>query len=52
MLIFETQGHGSLRSRPCRSFETIFRKQLLSWTKSEGYRFLDEIDLDALMSFS
>jgi integrase len=31
--------------------ETIFRKQLLSWTKSEGYKFLDELDLDALMSF-
>jgi integrase/recombinase XerD len=31
--------------------ETIFRKQFLSWTKSEGYKFLDEIDLDSLMSF-
>ena len=30
---------------------TIFRKQFLSWTQSEGLAYLDEIDLDALLNF-
>jgi hypothetical protein len=30
---------------------TIFRKQFLSWTQSQGLPYLDEIDLDALLNF-
>ena len=30
---------------------TIFRKQFLSWTQSQGFAYLDEIDLDALLNF-
>ena len=30
---------------------TIFRKQFLSWTRSQGLDYLDEIDLDALLNF-
>ncbi|MFZ2023312.1 MAG: hypothetical protein WAV06_16325 [Terracidiphilus sp.] len=30
---------------------TIFRKQFLSWTQSQGLAYLDEIDLDALLNF-
>jgi integrase/recombinase XerD len=30
---------------------TIFRKQFLVWTRSQGLEYLDEIDLDALLSF-
>jgi hypothetical protein len=30
---------------------TIFRKQFLSWTRSQGLAYLDEIDLDALLNF-
>lgn len=31
--------------------ERIFRKQLLFWTKAEGLEYLDQLDLDALLSF-
>ena len=31
--------------------ETIFRKQFLAWTKSEGYTLLRELDLRAVQSF-
>jgi integrase/recombinase XerD len=31
--------------------ENIFRKQLLLWCKTEGLLFLDQLDLDALLSF-
>lgn len=41
----------SLEVSTLSKLSTIFQKQFLSWTKSEGYKFLDEIDLDALMSF-
>ncbi|HEV2133137.1 MAG TPA: tyrosine-type recombinase/integrase [Terracidiphilus sp.] len=30
---------------------TIFRKQFLGWTRTQGLDFLDEIDLDALLNF-
>jgi integrase len=30
---------------------TIFRKQLLTWAQSEGFTFLDELDLDAMKNF-
>ena len=30
---------------------TIFRKQFLAWTRSQGLADLDEIDLDALLNF-
>ncbi|MGB3629533.1 MAG: tyrosine-type recombinase/integrase [Terracidiphilus sp.] len=30
---------------------TIFRKQFLPWTQSQGLAYLDEIDLDALLNF-
>lgn len=31
--------------------ENIFRKQLLAWAKAEGLEYLDQFDLDALLSF-
>lgn len=31
--------------------DTIFRKQLLAWTKVQGIEYLDQLDLDALLSF-
>jgi len=31
--------------------ETIFRKQFLAWTQAQGFEFIDEIDLDALLNF-
>jgi integrase len=40
-----------LESSTLSKLEGIFRKQFLSWCTSEGYKFLDEIDLDALLSF-
>jgi len=30
---------------------TIFRKQFLAWTQVQGFEFIDEIDLDALLNF-
>ncbi|QNI34196.1 hypothetical protein H7849_10020 [Alloacidobacterium dinghuense] len=40
-----------LESSTLSKLEGIFRKQFLSWCTSEGYKFLDEIDLDALLLF-
>jgi integrase/recombinase XerD len=34
-----------------RKLETIFRKQFLKWSKIEGFTFIDELDLDALLRF-
>ena len=31
--------------------DTIFRKQLLAWTRVQGLEYLDQIDLDAMLSF-
>jgi integrase/recombinase XerD len=31
--------------------ETIFRKQFLAWTQVEGFEYIDQIDLDALLNF-
>jgi integrase len=31
--------------------ERIFKKQLLAWAKTEGLEYLDELDLDALLTF-
>jgi integrase len=31
--------------------ERIFKKQLLNWARVEGLEYLDELDLDALLSF-
>lgn len=31
--------------------ERIFKKQLLTWARVEGLEYLDELDLDALLSF-
>ena len=40
-----------LESSTLSKLETIFRKQLLGWTKVQGIDYLDQIDLDALLSF-
>jgi hypothetical protein len=40
-----------LESSTLSKLEGIFRKQFLTWCTSEGYKFLDEIDLDALLLF-
>jgi integrase/recombinase XerD len=40
-----------LESSTLSKLEGIFRKQFLTWCTSEGYKFLDEVDLDALLLF-
>ena len=40
-----------LESSTLSKLETIFRKQLLGWTKVQGIDYLDQIDLDALLCF-
>ena len=40
-----------LRSSTISKFETTFRRQFLGWTKAQGLDYLDEIDLDALLTF-
>ena len=40
-----------LESSTLSKLEGIFRKQFLSWCTSQGYKFLDEVDLDALIAF-
>ncbi len=40
-----------LRSSTISKLETTFRKQFLGWTKAKGFDYLDEIDLDALLTF-
>jgi hypothetical protein len=51
MLICETQSLGKSKPRTLSKLETIFRKEFFSWAKSEGYKFLGEIDLHALIAF-
>ena len=40
-----------LKPATLSKLETIFRKQFLAWTRVQGLEFLDQIDLDALLSF-
>ena len=40
-----------LESSTLAKLETIFRKQFLAWTRVQGLDYLDQIDLDALLSF-
>jgi integrase len=40
-----------LESSTLSKLDTIFRKQLLAWTKVQGLDYLDQIDLDVLLSF-
>jgi integrase/recombinase XerD len=40
-----------LRSSTISKLETTFRRQFLSWTKAKGLDYLDEIDLDSLLTF-
>jgi len=40
-----------LRSSTISKLETTFRRQFLGWTKAKGLDYLDEIDLDALLTF-
>ena len=40
-----------LESSTLSKLEGIFRKQFLAWCSSQGYKFLDEVDLDALLTF-
>ena len=40
-----------LEASTLSKLDTIFRKQLLGWTKAQGIDYLDQIDLDALLCF-
>ena len=40
-----------LKPATLSKLETIFRKQFLAWTRVQGLEFLDQLDLDALLSF-
>jgi len=40
-----------LKPATLSKLETIFRKQFLAWTRVQGVDYLDQIDLDALLSF-
>jgi arabinogalactan endo-1,4-beta-galactosidase len=40
-----------LRQDTLLKLETIFRKQFLVWSRIEGFTFIDEIDLDALLRY-
>jgi integrase len=40
-----------LQTDTVKKLERIFEKQFLPWTRTEGLEFLDEVDLDALISF-
>jgi integrase/recombinase XerD len=40
-----------LESSTLAKLETIFRKQFLAWSRVQGLDYLDQIDLDALLSF-
>ena len=40
-----------LRQDTLSKLETIFRKQFLVWSRIEGFTFIDEIDLDALLRY-
>lgn len=41
----------SVEASTLKKLETIFRKQFLAWTRVQGFEYLDELDLDALMNF-
>jgi integrase len=41
----------SVESSTLKKLETIFRKQFLAWTRVEGIEYLDELDLDTLLTF-
>ena len=40
-----------LKPATLSKLETIFRKQFLAWTRVQGLKFLDQLDLDTLLSF-
>jgi len=40
-----------LKPATLSKLETIFRKQFLAWTRVQGLGYLDQIDLDSLLSF-
>ncbi|MFP5236060.1 MAG: tyrosine-type recombinase/integrase [Acidobacteriota bacterium] len=41
----------SVETSTLKKLETIFRKQFLAWTRVQGFEYLDELDLDALLNF-
>lgn len=41
----------SVEPSTLKKLETIFRKQFLTWTRVQGFEYLDELDLDALLNF-
>ena len=41
----------SVEASTLRKLETIFRKQFLAWTRAQGFEYLNELDLDALLNF-
>lgn len=41
----------SVEGSTLKKLETIFRKQFLAWTRVQGFEYLDELDLDALLNF-
>ena len=41
----------SLEPATLKKLDTIFRRQPLPWTRVQGLEFLDQLDLDALLSF-
>ena len=40
-----------LEASTLSKLDTLFRKQFFSWASSEGYVYVDELDLDALLNF-
>jgi integrase/recombinase XerD len=41
----------SVEASTLKKLETIFRKQFLAWSRVQGFEYLDELDLDALLNF-
>jgi len=41
----------SVEASTLKKLETIFRKQFLAWAQVQGFEYLDELDLDALLNF-
>lgn len=41
----------SVETSTLKKLETIFRKQFLAWARVQGFEYLDELDLDALLNF-
>ena len=41
----------SVEASTLKKLETIFRKQFLAWTRVQGFEYLDEFDLDAVLNF-